>query len=77
MTDNWVSLGFTKISKNDYKYFSSWLFHNMKELYANKIAYEVRWDEDKDDNAVWVKLYDESFISIDQILIDMKKYHLT
>jgi hypothetical protein len=49
----------------------------MKELYANKIAYEVRWDEDKDDNAVWVKLYDESFISIDQILIDMKKYHLT
>ena len=61
--------GFTKLNRKEYIYFEEWLSKHLKELYENKIAYEVRWqDED-----FYVKLCDESIYTIDDIMLDIQQ----
>ena len=61
--------GFTKLNRNQFRYFEEWLSKNLKELYENKIAYEVRWkDED-----FYVKLCDESRYTMDDIMLDIQQ----
>ena len=61
--------GFTKLNRKEYRYFEEWLSKHLKELYENKIAYEVRWqDED-----FYVKLCDESSYTIDDIMLDIQQ----
>jgi hypothetical protein len=50
-------------------YFEEWLSKHLKELYENKIAYEVRW-KDKD---FYVKLCDESSYTMDDIMLDIQQ----
>tara|TARA_R110002050_G_scaffold38780_4_gene95493 strand:- start:794 stop:1012 length:219 start_codon:yes stop_codon:yes gene_type:complete len=61
--------GFTKLNRKEYRYFEEWLSKHLKKLYENKIAYEVRWqDED-----FYVKLCDESSYTIDDIMLDIQQ----
>jgi len=59
--------GFKRLNRNEFRYFEEWLGKHSKELYENKIAYEVRW---KDKN-FYVKLCDESIYTIDDIMLDI------
>jgi len=59
--------GFTKLNRNQFRYFEEWLSKHFEELYENKIAYEVRWKE----NNFYVKLCDESIYTIDDIMLDI------
>ena len=52
--------GFTKLNREQFRYFEDWLSKHLEELYENKIAYEVRW-QGKD---FYVKLCDESIYTI-------------
>ena len=71
-TEEWSSLGFLKMSKEDYRLFIKWTSMHMIDLYQNKIAYEVRFNFNVDKNSYWVKLHDESFVSMDEVLVEMK-----
>ena len=60
---------FKELTKEEYRKFESWIREHGKELYENKIAYEVRWqDED-----FYVKLCDESSYTIDDIMLDIQQ----
>tara|TARA_Y100000385_G_scaffold81113_1_gene82844 strand:+ start:223 stop:441 length:219 start_codon:yes stop_codon:yes gene_type:complete len=61
--------GFTKLNRNQFRYFEEWLSKHLEELYENKIAYEVRW-KDKD---FYVKLCDESSYIMDDIMLDIQQ----
>lgn len=61
--------GFTKLNRNQFRYFEEWLSKNLKELYENKIAYEVRWK----DEGFYVKLCDESSYTMDDIMLDIQQ----
>ena len=39
---------FKKLTEDEYRNFEAWIRENGKELYENKIAYEVRWGKDDD-----------------------------
>jgi len=60
--------GYKKLNKDEYREFESWIQNNNQELYENKIAYEVRWEEDE---YYYVKLCDESIYTINDILLDI------
>lgn len=57
---------FTQLTPEQYRKFDMWIAQNNQELYENKIAYEVRWGKDK---SFYVRLLDESFITINDILL--------
>jgi len=59
---------YKKLNKDEYRKFESWIQDNNKELYENKIAYEVRWGKD---DYYYVKLWDESIYTLDDILLDI------
>jgi hypothetical protein len=59
---------YKKLNKNEYRKFESWIQDNNKELYENKISYEVCWGKD---NYYYVKLWDESIYTLDDILLDI------
>ena len=61
--------GFTRLNRNEFRYFEEWLGKHSEELYENKIAYEVRW-KDKD---FYVKLCDESSYTMDDIMLDIQQ----
>ena len=61
--------GFTKLNRNQFRYFEEWLSKHLEELYENKIAYEVRW-KDKD---FYVKLCNESSYIMDDIMLDIQQ----
>ena len=60
--------GYKKLNKDEYREFESWIQNNNQELYENKISYEVRW---KEDEYYYVKLYDESIYTLNDILLDI------
>ena len=60
--------GYKKLNKDEYREFESWIQNNNQELYENKIAYEVRWGKD---DYYYVKLWDESIYTLDDILLDI------
>tara|TARA_R110001606_G_C15346931_1_gene647183 strand:+ start:992 stop:1216 length:225 start_codon:yes stop_codon:yes gene_type:complete len=57
---------FTQLTPEQYRKFDMWIAENNQELYESKIAYEVRWGKDK---SFYVRLLDESFITINDILL--------
>tara|TARA_R110002012_G_scaffold302701_1_gene504050 strand:+ start:3858 stop:4061 length:204 start_codon:yes stop_codon:yes gene_type:complete len=59
---------FIKLNKEQYRQFTDWIEHNSQELYENKTAYECRWGKDED---FYVRLLDESFVSLEDIMLDM------
>ena len=59
---------YKKLNKDEYRKFESWIQDNNKELYENKIAYEVCWGKD---SYYYVKLWDESIYTLDDILLDI------
>mgnify|MGYP003646019402 FL=1 len=59
--------GFIKLTANEYRQFDMWIAENNEELYQNKIAYETRWAKDQ---FFYVKLLDESVITINDIPLD-------
>jgi len=59
---------FIKLNKEQYRQFTDWIEHNSQELYENKTAYECRWGNDED---FYVRLLDESFVSLEDIMLDM------
>ena len=59
---------FKKLTKDEYRKFEAWVQLKGEELYKNKIAYEVRWD----DNVYNVRLCDESLYTLDDILLDIQ-----
>jgi DNA repair photolyase len=61
--------GFTKLNRNQFRYFEEWLSKHFEELYENKIAYEVRWK----DEGFYVKLCDESSYTMDDIMLDIQQ----
>ena len=61
--------GFTRLNRNQFRYFEEWLSKHLEELYENKIAYEVRW-KDKD---FYVKLCDENSYTMDDIMLDIQQ----
>ena len=58
---------FTKLTPDEYRMFDIWVAKNNEALYDNKIAYETRWAKDQN---FYVKLLDESIITIEEILLD-------
>ena len=62
--------GYKKLNKDEYREFESWIQDNNQELYENKIAYEVRW---KEDEYYYVKLFDESIYTLNDILLDINQ----
>ena len=58
--------GFTKMSKDEYRKFTDWIALHGEELYQNKIAYEVRW-QDKD---FYVRLCDENNYKLNELTTD-------
>ena len=60
--------GYKKLTKDEFREFESWIHENNKELYDNKIAYEVRWTNDK---YYYVKLLDENIYTISDVLLDI------
>jgi|TARA_B100001094_G_scaffold326804_1_gene383674 hypothetical protein len=61
---------FKKLNKDQYRNFDNWIRENNRELYENKVSYEVRWGKDE---FFYVKLCDESFVSFDDILLAINK----
>ncbi len=61
--------GFTKLNRNQFRYFEEWLSKHFEELYENKIAYEVRWKNE----GFYVKLCDESSYTMDDIMLDIQQ----
>jgi len=59
---------YKKLNKDEYRKFESWIQDNNKELYENKISYEVCWGKD---DYYYVKLWDESIYTLDDILLDI------
>jgi len=59
--------GFTKMNKDEYRKFTDWITLHGEELYQNKIAYEVRW-QDKD---FYVRLCDENNYKLNDIMLDI------
>ena len=59
---------YTKLTREEYKKFTSWISENYEELYENKVAHETSWD---DEGNFYVRLLDESFISLEDIMLDM------
>lgn len=62
--------GYKKLNKDEYREFEAWIQNNNQELYENKIAYEVCW---KEDEYYYVKLFDESIYTINDILLDINQ----
>ena len=60
--------GYKKLTEDEFREFESWIHENNQELYDNKIAYEVRWTNDKD---YYVKLLDENIYTISDVLLDI------
>ena len=60
--------GYKKLTEDEFREFESWIHKNNQELYDNKIAYEVRWTNDKD---YYVKLLDENIYTISDVLLDI------
>ena len=60
--------GYKKLNKDEYREFEAWIHDNNKELYENKIAYEVCW---KENEYYYVKLFDESIYTLDDIMLDI------
>lgn len=60
---------FKKLTEDEYRNFEAWIRENGKELYENKIAYEVRWG--KDDDTYTVRLCDESSYTLNEIMLDI------
>ena len=60
--------GYKKLTEDEFREFESWIHENNQELYDNKIAYEVRWTNDKD---YYVKLLDENIYTMSDILLDI------
>lgn len=60
--------GYKKLTQDEFREFESWIHENNQELYDNKIAYEVRWTNDKD---YYVKLLDENIYTISDVLLDI------
>ena len=58
---------FTRLTPDEYRRFGIWVAKNNEALYDNKIAYETRWAKDQ---YFYVKLLDESIITIEDILLD-------
>jgi len=61
---------FKKLTEDEYRNFEAWIRENGKELYENKIAYEVRWG--KDDDTYTVRLCDESSYTLNDIMLDIE-----
>jgi hypothetical protein len=59
---------FKKLTKDEYREFESWIREHGKELYENKIAYEVRWSGDTYN----VRLCDENNYTLDDIMLDIQ-----
>ena len=57
-----------KLTKEEYREFESWIREHGKELYENKIAYEVRWSGDTYN----VRLCDENSYTLDDIMLDIQ-----
>jgi len=62
--------GFVKLSKEQYRKFTDWVDINSQELYENKTAYECVWDNE-DQQSFHVRLLDESYITLKDIMLDM------
>ena len=60
--------GYKKLTEDEFREFESWIQTNNHKLYDNKIAYEVRWTNDKD---YYVKLLDENIYTMSDILLDI------
>ena len=60
--------GYKKLNKDEYREFESWIQNNNQQLYENKVSYEVRWGKD---SYYYVKLWDESIYTLDDILLDI------
>ena len=60
--------GYKKLTEDEFREFESWIQTNNYKLYDNKIAYEVRWTNDKD---YYVKLLDENIYTMSDILLDI------
>ena len=60
---------FKKLTEDEYRNFEAWIRENGKELYENKIAYEVRWG--KDDDTYTVRLCDESSYTLNDRMCNM------
>ena len=60
--------GYKKLTEDEFREFESWIHENNQELYDSKIAYEVRWTNDKD---YYVKLLDENIYTISDVLLDI------
>jgi len=60
---------FKRLTEDEYRKFEAWIRENGKELYENKIAYEVRWG--KDDDTYTVRLCDESSYTLNEIMLDI------
>ena len=60
--------GYKKLTEDEYRKFEAWIQANNHKLYDNKIAYEVRWTNDKD---YYVKLLDENIYTMSDILLDI------
>ncbi len=60
---------FKRLTKEEYREFESWIREHGKELYENKIAYEVRWSDDTYN----VRLCDENSYTMDDIMLDIQQ----
>ena len=68
--DKMMAEGETAIfDKKDLQLFEEYVTHNYKEFYENKISYEV---EKKSANEFLVTLFDNSYISLEDILREIK-----
>ena len=61
-----MEVEFKKLNKDQYRDFENWIRENNGELYENKVTYEVRWGKDE---FFYVRLGDESFITLNDILL--------
>jgi len=63
-------LKYVKLTKEQYKKFTDYVDENYKEFYENKVAHDVSWDTEGN---FYVRLFDESYISLEDIMLDMEK----
>ena len=59
---------YIKLTKEEYRKFTDWISMNYQELYENKVAHETTWDTQGN---FYVRLLDESFVSLKDIMLDM------